>query len=247
MSNLIFDIYTVVWKEWRELLFQRGSLRTTLMSLLPLLLVFSIFLPSQIGSLWVESPLTIGLWGWLPTLQVLALTADAFAGERERHTLETLLASPLSELAILLGKVITVVSYGWLMTLLVVLTGLIGVNFFDGNGILLYPASILFGGMVLGFLSATLAASIGVIVSLRSPTVRQAAQKLAFVSIALTWIPIIGFNLLPSLIQESLVNSAKGADITQVFYLILVVLALIDAGLLSIAMVRFKRSRLILD
>ena len=245
---MISDIWTVIWKEWRELLFQRGSLRTTLLSLVPLLLVFGIFLPSQIGKFWVESPITIVFWGWLPTLQVLALTADAFAGERERHTLETLLASPLSELAILLGKVITVVSYGWLTTLLVVLTALVGVNFFHGDGkILLYPASILFSGMVLGFLTATLAASIGVIVSLRSPTVRQAAQKLAFVSIALTWIPIIGFNLLPSRIQESLVNSAKGADITQVFFVTLVVLALIDVGLLSIALGRFKRSRLILD
>jgi ABC-2 type transport system permease protein len=101
--------------------------------------------------------------------------------------------------------------------------------------------------MVLGFLSATLAASIGVIVSLRSPTVRQAAQKLAFVSIALTWIPILGFNLLPGRLQTNLLNSAKGADISQIFWLILIVLALIDAGLLSIAMVRFKRSRLILD
>ena len=178
----------------------------------------------------------------------MALIADAFAGERERHTLETLLASPLSELSILLGKVITVVSYGWLMTLLVVLTGLVGVNFFHSNGkILLYPASILFSGMVLGFLSATLAASIGVIVSLRSPTVRQAAQKLAFVSLALTWIPIIGFNLLPSKLQTNLLNSAKDADIAQIFWLILVVLAAIDAGLLSLAMAMFKRSRLILD
>ena len=184
---MISDIYSVIWKEWRELLFQRGSLRATLLSVVPLLLIFGLFLPSQVGSVWVETPLTIMFWGWLPTLPVMALIADAFAGERERHTLETLLASPLSELAILLGKVITVVSYGWLMTLLVVLTGLVGVNFFHSNGkILLYPASILFSGMVLGFLSATLAASIGVIVSLRSPTVRQAAQKLAFVSLALT-------------------------------------------------------------
>lgn len=245
---MISDIYTVIWKEWRELLFQRGSIRATLLSLLPLLLIFGLFLPSQIGSAWVNTPLTIMFWGWLPTLPVIALIADAFAGERERHTLETLLASPLSELSILLGKVITVVSYGWLITLLVVLTGLVGVNFFHDEGrLLLYPASILFSGMLLGFLSATLAASIGIIVSLRSPTVRQAAQKLAFVSLALTWVPIIGFNLLPNKLQTSLLDYTKNADIAQVFWLILVALALLDAGLLSLAMARFKRSRLILD
>lgn len=245
---MISDIWTVIWKEWRELLLQRGSLRTTLLSLVPLLLVFGIFLPSQIGRVWVESPITIMFWGWLPTLQVMALIADAFAGERERHTLETLLASPLSEFAILLGKVITVVSYGWLMTLLVVLTGLFGVSLNDGNGkILFYPASILFSGMIFGFLTATSAASIGVIISLRSPTVRQAAQKLAFVSLAITWIPVFGFNLLPRKLQSGVLSFAKDTDVTQLFWLILIVLALINVGLISLAMARFKRSRLILD
>ncbi len=245
---MITDIWTVIWKEWRELLFQRGSLRATILSWIPLLLVFGIVLPSQIGRFWVESPFTIGLWTWLPTLPVIALIADAFAGERERHTLETLLASPLSELAILLGKVITVVSYGWLMTLVVLLTGLVSVNFVHGNGeLLLYPAAILFGGMVLGILTATLAASIGVIVSLRSPTVRQAAQKLAFVSLALTWLPMLGFNLLPSNFQTTFLKSATSVNVTQLFFISVVFLVLLNAGLLSLAMARFKRSRLILD
>lgn len=245
---MIFDIGTVIWKEWRELLFQRGSLRATILSWVPLLLIFGGFLPSQVGTFWVESSLTIGIWGWLPTLPVLALIADSFAGERERHTLETLLASPLSEVAILFGKVITVVSYGWLMTLLVVLTDLFSVNLFHGNGrLILYPASTLVGGMVLGLLSATLAASIGVNVSLRSPTVRQAAQQLAFVSLGLTWIPILGLSVLPSQLQANLLNSAMSVNTTGMFFVMIVVLTLLNAGLLLLAMARFKRSRLILD
>jgi len=241
-------IWTVIWKEWRELLFQRGSLRATLLSWLPLMLIFGIFIPSQAGRFWVESPLIIVFSAWLPTLPVIALIADAFAGERERHTLETLLASPLSEAAILFGKLITVVSYGWLMTLLILLTGLVAVNVIDGNGeLLLYPATIVFGGMVLGILTATTAASIGVIVSLGSPTVRQAAQQLAFVSIALTWLPILALSLLPNTLQASLIESAKSANLTQLLFVSMVALAVINAVLLLVAMARFKRSRLILD
>jgi ABC-2 type transport system permease protein len=245
---LITDIYTVIWKEWRELLFQRGSLKTTILSWLPLILIFGLLMPIQIGSFWVESPFTIAYWGWLPTLPVMALVADSFAGERERHTLETLLASPLSEAAILFGKVITVVGYGLLLTLIVLTVGLISVNLTHNSGkILLYPAEITLTGMGLGILTATAMASIGVIVSLRSPTVKQAAQQLAFVSIALTWIPLLSLSLIPTHLQTDLLRSAQNTNMTQIILLILVSLTAVDAGLLLIAIKRFKRSRLILD
>lgn len=245
---MIVDIWTVIWKEWRELVFQRASLRGIVLSLLPSVVLFGIMLPSQLGRSWVESSLPLGLWGWLPMLPVTVVVADAFAGERERHTLETLLASPLSEQAILFGKVGAVVGYGWVLTLIVLLVALVTVNFVDGKGeLLLYPAAIALGGMVLSLLTATLAASIGVIVSLRSQTVRQAAQLLAFVSIALTWIPIFGFGLLPTELQANLLKSAMSANGTQLFLTSAIVLVVLDVGLLVAAMARFKRSRLILD
>lgn len=245
---MITEIWTVTWKEWRELVFQRGNLRSIMLTLLPSVVIFGIVLPSQLGRFWVESPLVILFWGWLPMLPVTALIADAFAGERERHTLETLLASPLSEQAILFGKVGAVVGYACGLTLIILTVGLITVNFVAGNGqVLLYPATITLGGIVLSLLTATLSASIGVLVSLRAATVRQAAQQLAFASIVLTWIPVFGFGLLPSQLQANVVESAKGANITQLFLLSMFFLAVLDGGLLLIAMARFVRSRLILD
>ena len=245
---MIVDIWTMIWKEWRELLFQRGSLRGIMLSLLPSVVLFGIMLPSQIGRFWVESPLPLGFWGWLPILPVTVVIADAFAGERERHTLETLLASPLSEQAILFGKVGASVGYGWVLTLLILLVALVTVNFVDGNGkLLLYPATTMLGGMVLSLLTATLAASAGVLVSLRSATVRQAAQQLAFASVALTWIPIFCFGLLPIKLQASLIESATSGNAVQLFLMIVIILAVFDVGLLWAAMARFKRSRLILD
>jgi ABC-2 type transport system permease protein len=242
------DIWTVMWKEWRELLFQRGSLRGIMLSLLPSVLLFGIILPSQIGRFWVESAISLGFWGWLPMLPVTVVIADAFAGERERHTLETLLASPLSEQAILFGKVGAVVGYAWVLTLIILLAGLVTVNVIHGNGeLLLYPLIITLGGMIFALLTATLMASIGVIVSLRSATVKQAAQQLAFASLAVTWIPLFGFSLLSTALQTSLLESAKSADTTELFLISVVILAVVDVGLLLVAMARFKRSRLILD
>lgn len=245
---MITDISTVIWKEWRELLWQRGSLRGMLLSLLPLVVLFGVFFPLQLGQFWVESPLPLGLWGWLPTLPVIAVTTDAFAGERERHTLETLLASPLSETAILFGKVGAAVSYACSLTLIILLVGLVTVNIAARNGeLLLYPAEIVLGGIFLSLLTATFAASIGVLISLRAATVKQAAQQLAFVSIALTWIPLLGLSLLPTHWQDSLIQSAIKVNATRGFLLGMLILGVIDAGLLAIARLRFRRSRLILD
>ena len=244
---MIADIWTVIWKEWRELLWQRGSLRGMLLSLLPLLVLFGVVFPLQLGQFWVESPLALGLAAWLPTLPVVAVTTDAFAGERERHTLETLLASPLSEAAILFGKVGAAVAYACGLALVILLVGLVTVNIATGDELLLYPAEVVLGSIVISLLTATFAANIGVLVSLRAATVKQAAQQLAFISIALTWIPLLGISLLPTHWQDSLVQSAVEISSTQIFFLILLVLAVIDAGLLAIARLRFRRSRLILD
>ena len=67
--------------------------------------VFGVFLPLQNGASWVTSPITMVYWAWMPLMLVTGVIADSFAGERERHTLETLLASRLPDRAILLGKV----------------------------------------------------------------------------------------------------------------------------------------------
>lgn len=244
---MLTDIWTVMWKEWRELLFQRGSLRGILLSLLPSVLIFGIFLPAQVGRVWVESPASIILWGWLAMLPVTAIIADAFAGERERHTLETLLASPLSARAILFGKVGAAVSYAWVLTFIMLLVGMITVNVVDGKELLLYPLEIAVAGAILGLLTATLSASIGVLVSLRAATVKQAAQQLVFASIALTWLPLFGLSLLPIGVQENLVELAKTGSTTAIFLVTVLVLIALDLGLLILAMARFKRSRLILN
>ena len=133
---MIRDILTVMWKEWRELLpvgvTSRGRNRSW--NLMIVLAVFGVFLPLQSGREWVQSPLTLLYWAWVPLFMTTGVVADSFAGERERHTLETLLSTRLPDTAILLGKLLTSVLYGWGLAAVSVLLGLVTVNVATWNG-----------------------------------------------------------------------------------------------------------------
>jgi len=96
------------------------------------------------------------MWAWVPLFLVMGVIAYSFAGDRERHTLETLLASRLSNRAILLGKIAAAVGYALRVTLLSLAAGLVTVNVAHGRD---SPATA--GGILaVGFLGTLLAAAI---------------------------------------------------------------------------------------
>src|SRR5512134_2567890 len=167
------DIFTVMWKEWKELLQLQGSSRSGLIGLLIMIAIFGIVMPIQWGAMWVESGASLTLWLIIPMMLALTIVADTFAGERERHTLETLLASRLSDRGILLGKLSAAVIFEWVITQLVFLVALIPTNILHGRGeLILYTATVAGSGMLLSFLIALLVSMIGIMISLRSSTVR---------------------------------------------------------------------------
>ncbi|OGO08288.1 MAG: hypothetical protein A2Z66_05110, partial [Chloroflexi bacterium RBG_13_66_10] len=169
---MIPDVATVLWKEWKEILLFRsraGRLGNAL-SMILLLAVFGIFLPLQTGPAWVTSPLMLAAWSWVPYLLIVSVIADSFAGERERHTLESLLATRLPDRAILLGKIGAAMGYGWGVALASLLLSLITINIaHGGGGLLMFPTSTLISIIALSLLISTFAASLGVLVSLRAP------------------------------------------------------------------------------
>jgi ABC-2 type transport system permease protein len=225
---MIADILTVALKEIKELPYLRkDKSRTNLFSLLIFLAVFGILLPWQTGREWVTSPFSLLPWVWLPFMMVGTTMVDSFAGERERHTLETLLASRLSDRAILFGKILAGIIYGLVITFLCVLVGLVTVNLIHGgNGLLL--------------------SGLGVLVSLRAASVRQAQQTFTITYFVL-FIPILVFPMLPSSVTNSLVNFLESANFTSLAIGIGVGVAVLDVVLILAAMARFKRSHLILD
>jgi ABC-type Na+ efflux pump permease subunit len=81
---------------------------------------------------------------------VFAVAPDTFAGERERHTLETLLASRLSDQAILIGKLAACTSYGWLLTIITIVVGVITINAANWSGhVLFYRSATSWLGIIL--------------------------------------------------------------------------------------------------
>jgi ABC-2 type transport system permease protein len=245
---VIRDIRTVAWKELKEIAWLGGSLRGGRLSLIVLLFMFGVFLPYQSGREWVESPTTLFYWAWLPLMLVGGVVADSFAGERERHTLETLLASRLPDRAILLGKVIAAVGYGWSLVMVMLGLGLVTVNVAAGNGQpLLYSWQIGIGSPLMAALGAGLAAGAGVLVSLRAATVRQAAQTLNVAILLLIFVPIFGMQTLPGPWKVALLRWFTEAGSTGVAVAAGAVLFALDVALVLVAMARFRRVRLILD
>lgn len=242
---MMTDIGTIIWKETRDMLLQRGW-RGTLFNWLIMVALVGVFMPLQTGLEWLTAPFLTLLWCWLPCLSVVSLVADAFAGERERHTLETLLASRLPDQAILLGKVLTATIYGWSIQLVGLLLGWITINLSAGAGqLLFYSPLVLWGTVPLVLLLVLLVTGAGVLVSLRSSTVRQAYQKMSIIFLVIAFIPTLVTSLLPSETREVFLSWTLSSPNASLFFLGDGILLVLIVLVLALGLQRFQRSRLV--
>lgn len=234
------DILTMMWKESKDVLFQ-GGWRSLLRPLI-VVGIMGIYLPLQLGPQWVAfTPIAMLLLLWIPFFVIISFIGDAIAGERERHTLETLLASRMPDRAILLGKIIAIVLYAWSMGVLSLLLGLLLVDLLRTQGNwMFYPLDLLVDALVLILLTSVLAASAGVLISLRVSTVRQAQQILSIGTIVFVFGIIFVLRAVPANVFASLSYS-------QFLLIVMAVIAVLDAILLGLSLVSFQRSRLILS
>jgi len=244
---MIQDIFTIIWKELKEIIQLRGKIKGGLTGILIFACVFGILMPLQAGKEWVTEPIVLLPWAWLPFILCSGIVADCFAGEKERHSLETLLASRLSDTAILFGKLFSTILYGWGLTLICSFLGLITVNIAYGKeGVLFYPTNILVGLVLVTFLVATLASSLGVLVSMKAKTVRQ-AQQIFSISFIVLFIPLFGIQYLPDSWKIAMRDMFVAADWQSIAIWALLGLALIDAILIMIGAAQFKRKQLITE
>jgi ABC-2 type transport system permease protein len=244
---MIADIFTVAWKELREMLTFGDSRGRNKLSLLVILAIFGVVVPLQSGRDWVTSPVSAMVWAWMPYMWVYSVVADSFAGERERHTLEALLATRLSDQAILFGKLLAALTYGFTLTWAILLVSLVTINIaVRGQGLLLFSPLMALGALVFSVLISGLAASIGVLVSLRASSVRQAQQWMSFGMLVL-FLPFMFVQFIPDAWLESFGNALIHADPVQIAVWVAVVVLVIQVVLLGIAKGLFKRSKLILD
>jgi ABC-2 type transport system permease protein len=245
---MLTDIATIIRKEWKEMFMQRGSRRGGLANLLIMIAIFGIFIPLQTAKEWFDTPLLPIAWSWMPVFMTTWMVADAVAGERERHTLETLLASRLSDRAILFGKLGASVLYGFSLALINLLLSAVTVNLArPADGLRFYPAGFFFILLAFILLGCGLLAGLGVLVSLRAATARQAYQRLSIVMMAVWVLPTIALPILPAEWTAPLNGLLMNADYTAILSLVCLVLLFIDALLIAAGLARFKRTRLVLE
>jgi len=242
------DVMTIVRKELKEFWQARGTLRSRLLSYLPIPLIFGVFLPLQEREAWTETPLA-GIFAMiLPFVLAGGAVADSFAGERERHTLETLLATRLSDRDIFLGKVLATVIYSVGLVWASMLLSLVTLNVIKGSGPpFIYSGSVLMMITVGAILLSLLIAAIGVFVSLRAPTVRAAAQVFSLVTLVLFVGGPFLLRALPDSVKAVILEALNTADMATVGGAAALIVLAIDTLLLALGIARFQRTRLILE
>jgi ABC-2 type transport system permease protein len=237
------DILSVVWKERKSQFRVRGSRLRFLMMLFSPLLLGTIF-PITWGPDWLSELPPLVIATITSVILVAVMVPEAIAGERERHTLETLLASRLPDRAILVGKLLVPVAVGVSAAILANLCSLIVVNVAHWQGeILFFSPPIALGSLALSFLMALLTAGAGVFVSLKAATAQEAAQILTFAIL----IPPMLLQLVPLLFRDQMAQFLDTVNGPQLLLIVLAVLVALDVAVLLAALARFQRSRLILN
>ncbi len=254
---MIGDIWTIMRKEFKEFLIMRGR-RVGLTSIAVVVGMFGLFMPLQSGPGWFAQPLVL-FYAYLPFVMAMGIVADAFAGERERRTLENLLASRLPDTAILFGKIAFIVSYSWGMSLVSMLTAVIALNLKYGHATIAKSSTMVIAGMhmsmlsvvvgvaFLGLILATLMTAIGILLSMKASSVKQVQQTMGFVMMGFFLVPTVGAALIPHTWMSKLFQSASAMGVKEFALLVAAVFVLLDVVLLALAIARFKRAKLIMD
>lgn len=241
------DLATMFWKEWRALFRQRESRMRVFLSTFFPLLFFGVVLPLESGPRWFAGHSSLLISCIVPILFALLVIPEAFAGEREKHTLATLLATRLSDGAILYGKTLFALALGWGGTWFVLALGVVSANFSDRvESFTFYSWRVLAVNLSASLALGVFAVWLGVWVSLRARTVQGAQQTLS----ALLLVPgmllgpvvLLVSQYFPRFRPASLIARAGP---TTVFLVVLGCLVLADALLVRLAARRFRRDRLV--
>jgi ABC-2 type transport system permease protein len=242
------DIKTVMWKERKGLFRVQGSRARAILTVLVPVVMIAVVMPLQMGEEWLDAAWSLVGSILIPFILVGITIPESFAGERERHTLDTLLASRLPDRAILFGKVGLAVAYGWGMTLVVLIASLVVVNLLHWDGqVMFYKPIVALADVAVSLLIASLVANLGVLISLRSETAQGAQQAL----MSALMVPLLVLQVTPAVMLSVVPNGREilkewlSVDFTQVVLILTAALLVVNVGLLLAAMARFQRARLV--
>lgn len=241
--TVLRDLWIVLGKEWLELR-KSDSGWVTVSTLVAFLAIAGGFLPWQLGRMWLEGPWVALIWAWMPMFLVTTVTADSVAGERERHTLETLLATRLSDGAILWGKWLAGVTWVWCAMALCLPVGIVTVNLTVSGGPHLPTLAHAAGVLAAAFAGGGLGAAAGVLVSMRAASVRHAQQILAIGVLLLALVPVGLLRLLPGAWTGGIIEALAFGSPARLAWAVAGALLLLALAVLSVAQTRFRRGRI---
>jgi ABC-2 type transport system permease protein len=175
------DTLTVFSKEMREVFGNRQSFRGALLQAGISILLTGIVVPATDPTVWTVVTTAMMLYVVFPSTLAATMAADAFAGESERGTLETLLSTPLSDQSIFVGKTAAAVFFVVFISLCSILAGYATAAIsgqLPSHIPLLLFAGVLGGAFAGGLLISAVAAAI----SVRTSVARSAQQMGSFLT-----------------------------------------------------------------
>ena len=126
--------------------------------------------------------------------------------------------------------------------------GLIAVNVAHGeNGLIVFAPQRFIVTVVLTILASLLMAGIGVFISLRASTVKQAQQSFGIALIVLTMGPLLLFNALSYETRTALLSRLGRVGETRIEAYVVAGLFVLSVVVIGGALARFKRGKLVLD
>lgn len=186
----------------------------------------------------VVFPALAGLLGTTFGSTLLPMNAgiDSIAGERERHTLETLLAGPVSDRGIVWAKATSIATVAGItggiggVAVAITLPILYGV---DG---LLWALIVVPAALLVPVVPSFMTACTSIVMSMRAKTVKDASQRLGYL--------IIPFSLMPMAVVFAI-----DSPVTMVIVLGVAGVLFAIAGIVTpiLAFVLFRRDRLIVS
>jgi ABC-type Na+ efflux pump permease subunit len=233
-----FEASSVIfWRELREALADRAFIRRSVFSIIALpALLFILDIKSAAPFVLATATPSLLMAGVTGGAFTWSVTLDSFVGERDRKTLETLLATPVSLLELLGGKVAANVAVAMVYSLLSFFLVAVGLQVSTRlRGLVYAPSPWTLGRMVVVIaMLSVLMVEIMVVISSQSRSTRAAQAVLVFPFTAVYF---------PTIIWGARLISLPAAP----FILVLILGFALIVGLLVMASGLFRSERLLLE
>jgi len=248
---LVAQIVVIMRKEWEDIkstLLSYHNLQAGIWPILLFCVAFGIYEPVKKGIEWMQSPIMVfSLSVLVPFIVIGFISPYSFVGERKRGTLEPLLATPVSDQAILFGKIGIAALYGWGISFVSMLLGLFS-PFFSTGRFLLYPLGMAIPTLLLSLFFSLLVAIIGANSSLYAKTLLEAQNNLGMALFIPVVLPAFFVGpFMPEAWKIIIIQVVSQLGTTNLLLIFMVLMFIVDNVSILITLRRFHRKLLIFE